>query len=83
MSELVRYIADPDHDNTWSNGVWTVDTGLGDDEDQVTQYVYADPVFAFLTTEVRYPTGDGTVGSTAADIDGPIKWKFSTIGFSL
>ncbi len=61
---LARIIHDLNADNTYSNGVWTM---VGSDTDQVTEYAYTDSQNARLVKEIRYPTGDGTVGSTQED----------------
>ncbi len=74
---LVRIMHDPATDNTYANGTWTT---VGGDKDQVTEYGYTDGQSAGRVTEIRYPTGDGTVGSTQADkvvftynVDGTLK----------
>jgi len=74
---LTRIISDPSADNTFSNGTWSI---LGSDIDQLTEFAYADLHDCRWNTEVRYPTGDGTVGSAQSDkmvftfnVDGTVK----------
>lgn len=64
QGSLVRIVHDPDANNTFSGGVWTM---VGGDSDQVTEYAYTDSTDASRVSEIRYPTGDGTVGSSAQD----------------
>jgi len=64
QGSLVRIIHDPDADNTHASGTWTM---AGSDTDQATEYAYTDDTSARWVKEIRYPTGDGTVGSAAAD----------------
>ncbi|MBN1513546.1 MAG: RHS repeat protein, partial [Phycisphaerae bacterium] len=64
QGSLVRIIADPGADNDYADGVWAMD---GSDTDQVTEYAYTDGRSARWVEEIRYPTGDGTVGSASTD----------------
>jgi RHS repeat-associated protein len=64
QGSLVRIIADPGADNTFTDGVWTT---AGSDTDQVTEYAYTDSRDSRWVTEIRYPTGDGTAGSSQTD----------------
>ncbi len=61
---LVRIIHDPGADNDYASGVWTED---GSDVDQITEYAYTNWLNSEVVTEIRYPTGDGTVGSASTD----------------
>jgi len=61
FDEIVQLIHDPDADNTFSNGSWTI---VGTDSDQETKYYYENSQNASWVSKVEYP-----VVETPADDD--------------
>ena len=71
LNKITALIADPDLDDTFSNGIWST-TSTIDDDSQVTTYSYGDDYNGQLLTEVKYPDSANStdVVSLAYALDG-------------